>query len=65
MKHCPFVSGKKTDYRGELPAMEGQSLGRPDKMLLMRGFTSKMKLVTDGSGAVIYAGKILKVVEEI
>ena len=66
MQLCPFVSGRKSEYRGELPMTPLQDAsGRPTQMHLMRGLTSAQcwaKVGDDGT-LTIYAGRQLMILE--
>lgn len=67
MRLCPFVNGKKTEYRGNLPTSPLQDItaGRPARMYLMRGYTSAQCIAKiNGHHFAIYAGKTLNIVEE-
>lgn len=66
MRLCPFLNGKRQDYRGDLPTMKIHHVedGRPAEMFLLRGLTSAMEVRAVGNDAAIYAGDSLTVVKE-
>jgi hypothetical protein len=64
-KLCPFLSGRRWHYRGDLPTSNlHDNSGRPKRNFIMRGFTSAISLRPVGNDAALWAGKSLTVVEE-
>lgn len=65
IKLCPFLNGTRLDYRGDLPHDEIQVVdGRPEKMYLLRGYTSAITIKVIGTSPLLWAGKELAVVRE-
>lgn len=66
MRLCPFLNGKRQQYRGDLPHTNLQEAsGRPTRMFLMRTATADMGWRDLGkSGTLIYAGDRLDTVGE-
>ena len=65
---CPFLGGKRVDYRGDLPesGVQPSQEGRPKRMFLMRSVTADMdfRMLSSEMGAAIYAGDHLTTVSE-
>jgi hypothetical protein len=66
IKLCPFLNGRRTEYRGSLPSQGIHDTSkRPDRMFLMRGLTSAMEWRRLGvNSTAIYAGDNLTTIGE-
>ena len=66
MRLCPFLNGKRQEYRGDLPAMSAMDASqRPERMFLMRGLTEVLEWRSlGGDNYAIYAGDKLTTIEE-
>ena len=65
MRLCPFLNGKRQEYRGDLPHVGIQdATERPARMLLMRGLTSAMAFKAVRGEVLVYAGDRLETVAE-
>lgn len=65
MRLCPFLNGRRQQYRGDLPHVATQeSDGRPKRMFLLRGKSSAICWRSVRGDVLIYAGDRLFTVRE-